>query len=87
MCNWNKWIWPGVVATVLLTTLAIMMKSETMQRYSANSTTHQLAAQYDRENPAIAAQMQGVFVGFHEGVVFEVPRSPTANGAELNAKS
>ena len=27
MCNWKKWIWPGILTTVLLTALALQMKS------------------------------------------------------------
>jgi OOP family OmpA-OmpF porin len=31
MWNWQKWIWPGVLATVMLTALAILMKSGSIQ--------------------------------------------------------
>ena len=27
MCDWKKWIWPGILATVLLTALAMLMHS------------------------------------------------------------
>jgi len=32
MCNWKKWIWPGILATVLLTALALMMKSGSIEQ-------------------------------------------------------
>lgn len=31
MWNWQKWIWPGILATVMLTALAILMKSGSIQ--------------------------------------------------------
>ena len=27
MCNWKKWIWPGILRTVLMSALALQMKS------------------------------------------------------------
>ncbi|MGB7335934.1 MAG: OmpA family protein [Salaquimonas sp.] len=32
MCNWKKWIWPGILATVLLTALAMLMKSGSIEQ-------------------------------------------------------
>ena len=32
MCNWKKWIWPGVLATVLLTALAMLMRSGAIEQ-------------------------------------------------------
>ena len=32
MCNWRKWIWPGILATVLLTALAMLMKSGSIEQ-------------------------------------------------------
>ena len=32
MCNWKKWIWPGILATVLLTALALLMKSGSIEQ-------------------------------------------------------
>ena len=31
MCNWKKWIWPGILAIVLLTALAMLMKSGSIE--------------------------------------------------------
>lgn len=32
MCNWKKWFWPGLLATLLLTALAMMMKSGAIEQ-------------------------------------------------------
>ena len=32
MCNWKKWIWPGILATVLLTALAMLMRSGAIEQ-------------------------------------------------------
>ncbi len=32
MCNWRKWIWPGILAVVLLSALATLMKSGSIEQ-------------------------------------------------------
>ncbi len=42
MCNWRKWIWPGVLAVFLLTGLAAMLKADLIEQDLADKTLESL---------------------------------------------
>ena len=47
MCNWKKWIWPGILATVLLTALAMLMRSGTIEQDLQAKALDGLSANHD----------------------------------------
>ncbi|WP_075995949.1 OmpA family protein [Salaquimonas pukyongi] len=47
MCNWKKWIWPGILATVLLTALAMLMRSGAIEQDLQAKALERLSADHD----------------------------------------
>lgn len=47
MCNWKKWFWPGILATVLLTALALQMKSGTIEQDLQSKSMADLSANHN----------------------------------------
>lgn len=47
MCNWKKWIWPGILATLLLTALAVLMKSGPIEQDLQAKTMDRLSNGYE----------------------------------------
>lgn len=47
MCNWRKWIWPGVLATILLTALALQMKSRIIEQDLQSKAMAELSENYN----------------------------------------
>lgn len=46
MCNWKKWIWPGIFTVVMLTALAIMMKSGSIEQDLRSKALNDLSDNY-----------------------------------------
>lgn len=46
MCNWNKWVWPGIFATIFLTALAMLMQSKNIENDLTAKATDTLSAQH-----------------------------------------
>ena len=46
MCNWKKWIWPGILAVVLLTALASYFKAEVIERDLSEKASAALSANH-----------------------------------------
>ncbi len=47
MCNWKKWIWPGILATVLLTVLALLMQARAIEQDLHSKVMTDLTGSYD----------------------------------------
>ena len=44
MCNWKRWIWPGIIASVVLTVLALLFLSGPIERDLSTRTSATLEA-------------------------------------------
>ena len=47
MCNWKRWIWPGILATVLLTALAMLMRSGAIEQDLQSKALGDLSPNHD----------------------------------------
>lgn len=47
MCNWKRWVWPGILATVILTALAMFFHSNTIEQDLTAKAGQALQAEHD----------------------------------------
>ena len=87
MCNWEKWIWPGILATVILTALAMLMKSGSLEQYSADNSVHNLPAQYSWMNVTFGANPQDRSFEIYEGVSSTAASAATVERTQTKANS
>lgn len=46
MCNWRRWVWPGIIATVVLTALAMFFHSSSIEQDLTAKATTDLQAEH-----------------------------------------
>ena len=46
MCNWIKWVWPGIFATIFLTAIAMLVQSKNIENDLTAKATGELSEQY-----------------------------------------
>ncbi len=55
MCNWRRWVWPGILATVILTALAMFFHSNTIE----NDLTAKAGSALEAESGWASVELDG----------------------------